>query len=232
MNPHEVNQNGINGAIKIGKKLYCLHKNDRKIDCVYASPLKRAKQTAKLIMDQFTDSNEKLEINFDERIMERHHGDLQGQTMADLKEKEPEIYENLVSNISWKPSGDKAESLLDVNNRCIQFLAQIASKHHGKRILIITHGGVLHTIFNDILHGNCVSHKRFYCKNCAINIIKREPANGTWYISVLGDDDYGNYQEQSMVTNVNTSNNNMTSLCIGVMIGCLFGYSAFKWCRQ
>lgn len=230
----ELTKIGKSGAVKVGKKLYWLHKNDRPIDVVYSSPLKRAKQTCEIIMKQFVDSKDnKLEINFDDRIMERHFGEYQGKTMSEIKSNEPEIYSSLHSNIRFKPNGNKAESLLDVNNRCIQFLAQIAAKHNGKRILIISHGGCLQAILTDILIHSCIADRRFHCKNCAINIIQRNPQNGKWYLSVLGDDEYGNYQ-QNQDLNHDFANNNMnhnrnfTSLFIGIAIGCLFGFSAFK----
>merc|ERR1719245_129153 len=56
----ELTNKGISGAKHVGKKLYWLHKNDRKIDSVYCSPLKRAQQTAQIIMEQFTNNNNKL----------------------------------------------------------------------------------------------------------------------------------------------------------------------------
>ena len=243
----ELTSVGLSGAKKVGKKLFWLHKNDRKIDFVYSSPIKRAKQTTQIIMEQF-DVKDKLEINYDKRIMERHFGDLQGKTMSGLKQNEPQIYEKLHANITYRPPGDKGESALDVSNRSVQFLAEIAARHHGKRILVVAHGGVLQAIFTDILVHNCIADRRFHCKNCAINIIQRNPENGKWYISVLGDDEYGNYQDKTQSTSYdqfddNKSNNNsdcnkndiknrdITTFCVGVGIGCLLGYAAFKWRR-
>eukprot|EP00483_Globobulimina_turgida_P006878 UN06890 len=143
----ELTDVGTNGALKVGKRLYWLHKNDRKIDFFYASPIKRAKQTAQIILAQFTNCNDKLEIQYGDRIMERNFGNFQGITMGEIKKNKPKIYATLHSDIEYKPPGN-GESMLEVTNRCTRFLAEIASRHHGKRILVVCHGGVLQAIFN------------------------------------------------------------------------------------
>lgn len=234
---------GKSGAIKVGKKLYWLHKNSRKIDFMYSSPLKRAQQTAKFIMEQFP-KKDKLKINYDQRLMERHFGDLQGKTMSEIKQSQPQIYDKLHTNISYKPPGNNSETFMDVTSRSIQFLAQIASIHHGKCVLIVSHGGVLQAILTDILLHSTIPDRRFHCKNCAINIIQRNPENGKWYLSVLGDDEYGNFQNKSdkyQTFGYRTSSDqhtvntfqrlDLTSLCVGVAIGCVLGYNALKWGR-
>eukprot|EP01084_Bolivina_argentea_P011424 21348_1 len=217
---------GKMGALKVGGKLLFLHQNNRQIDCVYASPLKRAKQTAQIIMKQFKNCN-KLEINYDNRIMERNFGDFQGKTMDGIKNNQPEIYNVLHSNIEYRPPN--GESLLDVTNRVTRFLAEIATKHYGKRILVISHGGVLAAIFNYILIGRCHADRAFHCKNCAINIIQRDPKRGKWYVTLLGDDNYGDYQCIKQNTDIELhARRDMTTLFVGFVVGCLIGYSAFK----
>ena len=216
--------NGMNGAIEAGKKLYKLHKYDRKISYIYSSPLGRAKNTTKLILKQFTDCN--IDIEYDDSLKERNLGDLQGRTLSELRKNEPKTYNLLESDIKWKPSGKHSESKLDVYNRSIKFLAKIASKHHGKRILVVCHGGVIQLILSDIL-AHTVQAKTFPVKNCSINIIQREPNNGKWYCSVLGDDNYGNLKQLS--SDYNNSNSNQFSYIIASFaIVCAVGYIIFN----
>ena len=190
---------GISGAIQIGRKLFKLHKYDRKISCLYSSPLGRAKQTAKLIMEQFDDDN-KLKINYNEKLMARHMGNLQGKKYDEIKQNEPEIYKEInSSNVNYKPPGIESETSNDTYNRAINILIDLIVKHHGQRILIITHGCIILRILRDILFKcNDSLSKRFVVKNCAINIIRKDVNDKTCHVSVLGDDNYGHLKELQM----------------------------------
>eukprot|EP01084_Bolivina_argentea_P316310 548251_1 len=216
---------GISGAINVGIKLYKLHTYDGKIHAIYSSPLGRAKHTAQLIMQQFTHKNDKLDIEYDDRLMERNLGNLQGLSIAKFQTEHPEQYEELHHNLNYKPPGKNSETRIDILNRASEFLAEIVSKYHGKRILVVAHGGVIQAIMNDIISHNKVG-RTFHVKNCAINIIQRDSSNGRWYVSVLGDDDYGNLKQVIQVKEHKT--NHLPYLIIGFALGCAMTAFVFK----
>lgn len=80
---------------------------------------------------------------------------------------------------------------------------------------------------NDVLVNKCAANRPFYCKNCAINIIVREPS-GKWRLSVLGDDDYGQFQEDSDDDKPRMSMD-IASLVLGIALGSALTFAALRW---
>ncbi|KAI3885656.1 hypothetical protein MKX03_035569 [Papaver bracteatum] len=80
-------------------------------------------------------------------LKERHVGSLQGYYWSEIQEKEPEAY--LVFFSSEKdleiPGGGESFNLLC--ERSVSALEEIASKHRGERVIVVTHGGVLRAIY-------------------------------------------------------------------------------------
>ena len=96
-----------------------------KFDIIFASPLKRALETAKKI--------DKVEINIDKRIIERSFGTLEGKSGV------PDFEENIE-----KYNIERTEHLL---SRVHEFLNEILQKHKSKEnILIVTHEAVAQAI--------------------------------------------------------------------------------------
>ena len=152
----ELTSAGLSGAKKAGTKLYSMHQRGRRISAVYASPLKRAAETARIIMEQFRNYDDDLQIQYDDRLKERHFGDFQGLTYAQVREKNDLVF----SAIDQKPPGKGGESRLDVYNRAMECLAEITMENAGKRVLVVTHGGIAY-IDGD---GRCIYDVGVLCK--------------------------------------------------------------------
>lgn len=118
-------------------------------DCCYASPLKRAKETAEIICAG------KCEIIFDDRLKERYGGDMEGKVF--------EKWEEYLSN----PTIEKDDEIL---KRAQDFFNMIRKKDY-KRILIVSHNGLLKNLQHCILGetGN-VDYSKNNLKNCDIKI--------------------------------------------------------------
>lgn len=116
-------------------------------DCCYASPLKRAKETAEIICAN------KCEIIFDERLKERYGGDMEGKVF--------ETWEEYLNN----PTIEKDNEILE---RAQEFFSMIKNKNY-KRILIVSHNGLLKNLQHCILGetGN-VDYSKNNLKNCEI----------------------------------------------------------------
>ena len=72
----ELNETGRNQAASAGEKL-----SDHNIDYAFSSPLKRAVETARLMLDNSNNSqNVSKEITTDERLIEKFFGDFEGST--------------------------------------------------------------------------------------------------------------------------------------------------------
>ena len=117
----ELNQIGINQAMQVKEKL-----KDIKFDIVFASPLKRAYKTAQVIHQG--------NIVTDARLLERGNGQLEGKTKNQIQ-----VWPNFNDPTDTSYG---IESLTNFRARVNSFITEIQTKHKGKNILVVTHGGV------------------------------------------------------------------------------------------
>lgn len=104
-------------------------------DAVYASPLKRAVQTAKLISSTAP--------TLDERLVEFDYGTWDGQLLTDLYAQYPMYFDehhNLLPN-SWEVSG--GTTYAQVTAKLESFLAEVTKKHPAQTLLVVSHGFTL-----------------------------------------------------------------------------------------
>ena len=100
-------------------------------DVVYASPLSRCKKLAESLFAN-------KEINYDDRLKELNFGDWEGLDWDKISSSsEAEAFFNDYINTAC-PGG---ESYQDMLNRVKAFYNEIETKHEGKKIAIVTHGG-------------------------------------------------------------------------------------------
>ena len=121
----ELNENGIQQAEETREIL----KNE-KIDLILCSPLKRAIQTAEII-----NRGRNIEMIIDERISERDFGEFEGMINTEFDFNAFWIYKQ---NLKY----NKAENIRDFFKRIYSFLDSVKNEYVGKRILIVSHGGV------------------------------------------------------------------------------------------
>lgn len=104
-------------------------------DAVYASPLKRAVQTAKLISSATP--------TLDDRLVEFDYGTWDGQLLADLYTQYPTYFDehhNLLPN-SWEVFG--GPTYAQVTAKLESFLAEVTKKHPDQTLLVVSHGFTL-----------------------------------------------------------------------------------------
>lgn len=108
---------------------------------IYSSDLGRTLETAAPTADI-----QVLDIVTDTRLRERHLGAFQGMTFKEAAVAHPELY---AAYKARDPSADcdGGESLLDVRARVEAVLLEIAARHVGDTVLVVTHGGVLDQIY-------------------------------------------------------------------------------------
>ncbi|MEM7818630.1 MAG: histidine phosphatase family protein [Candidatus Aenigmatarchaeota archaeon] len=123
-----LNENGRKQAEKLAKRL-----KKEKIDVIFSSKLKRAKETAEII-----NKYHNLPIKFDELLKERNFGIFQGRPKEEffnaLKESGKEFHEFLP---------EKGESCQEVQNRSIKFFNKVVKKYQNKTVLVVTHASVI-----------------------------------------------------------------------------------------
>ena len=98
-------------------------------DICFCSPLKRTKQTAEILVPN-------LNKIYDERIIERGLGDWENTTNTD--EKQFLMHNKIVPH--------NGETFEEFDSRILEFLEMIKNNYKDKKILIVTHGGVIYAI--------------------------------------------------------------------------------------
>ena len=99
-------------------------------DIIFCSPLKRTRQTAKILLPN-------SEIIYDERIMERGFGNWENMPITDEKQF-------LLNNQVIPPNG---ETLEELDSRISEFIAMLKKDYKNKRVLVITHAGIIYTLY-------------------------------------------------------------------------------------
>lgn len=151
-----LNDKGRKQAKETAKKL-----KSEKIDLIICSPLKRAKETAQAI-----NKGRNIPVIYDDKISERDFGEFEG------KQKDQFDFQGFWS-YKQNQHYEKAEDIRNFFKRVYSMLDEITDKYQGKRLLIVSHGGVsipIECYFNGIPNqesllnlaiGNC-EVKRYY----------------------------------------------------------------------
>lgn len=121
----QLNEVGLNQAEETKSKI-----SNIDIDLIICSPLTRAKQTAEII-----NQNRNIEIIYDDRIMERNYGKLEGLSIYDV---DFNGFWDYYKNIEC----EDMETIHKVFDRIYSFLDDIISKYHNKNILLVAHAGI------------------------------------------------------------------------------------------
>lgn len=148
----ELNDTGRKQAFEAKKML-----DKRDIDLVVCSPLKRARETASIIVGE-----RNIPIICDDRVMERSFGDIEGSLIKDI-----DLSDAWELGGSLKYDGMESSELLMA--RITDFLNDMYSKYSDKTILVVTHGAVTIGVgcyFNG--YGDSKTRKTYFCDNCVV----------------------------------------------------------------
>ena len=125
-----------------------------KIDICFASPLKRAFQTAKIITD--------VNIIFDKRLIERNMGEFEGK---DFSIYSAGNYWNYDLN-----SGDYGvEKIQDLFKRTQNFMEMLKENYSDKTVLVVSHGATIRAL-NFVIKGynKNIDFLKFEVPNCKV----------------------------------------------------------------
>jgi broad specificity phosphatase PhoE len=110
-----------------------------KLTAVYASPLRRAFETAEIVA-----APHELEPGAVEALREVDVGSWQGLTRAEVESRFPEQYARWLGHGQGWEDGETYERMAE---RVIEALLELAAAHDGERILVVTHGGPIRAAF-------------------------------------------------------------------------------------
>lgn len=132
----------------------------------YASPLRRAYETAQALADLRFGP-----LHLLDEIKEIHCGEVDGWTASETQRCYPELWEANMrledDDIRW-PGG---ESYRELRERCCAGLDRIAAAHPGERVVVVTHAGVISQAVG-ALHGLRPANWKFRPGNCSLTEIE------------------------------------------------------------
>ena len=146
---------------------------------LYSSDLGRAVQTAKEIAGLTGH-----EVITDARLRERHLGIFQGLNGDEITAKYPEERRQFrtLGPDYVIPGG---ESMRQQVARNVAYLNELALKHRGEQIVVVTHGGVVSGFFRHTLEIPLEAPRRFEFVNAGLNVFAREEE--IWLLLTWGD---------------------------------------------
>ena len=156
---------------------------------IYSSDLERAYNTAEHISNALG-----LPITKDRRLRERNFGDFEGKTWADIELHSPEVSRKWRRrDPEWRP-GEGSESLLDLELRVKGVVNDLASKHVGSQIVIVSHGGVMDMLYRWATGQEMQTPRTWSLENAVINRLLWTPQ----HLSLLSWGDSGHLDELSI----------------------------------
>ena len=152
---------------------------DEHIDVVVASDLGRVRHTAEILL-----AGRGPPIMFDASLRERCFGIGEGMTYAEMDGKYPQLFSqaSLVDSEFTLPEGETRAAFHARVNAAIN---RLATAHAGKRLLIVTHGGVLGVIYRWLNDMPVANAQRVAIPNVGYNRISVHPSG--WKIDVWAD---------------------------------------------
>lgn len=136
---------------------------DEALAAVYASDLSRAHQTASAIAGALS-----LSVQTHTGLRERCFGVFQGRTWTELEAGWPDAARAWRQRVpDFAPEG--GESLLQLRERVLATLAELAARHLGEQIVVVAHGGVLDILYRAATGVELQAPRSWDLGNAAIN---------------------------------------------------------------
>lgn len=115
---------------------------DEQLSAVYSSDLQRAVATAQHIADAYG-----YEVITTPNLRERNYGALEGLTRQEIDL----AYGHMKGGVYPDEAG--IESMEDMKARAFRQIEAIATLHQGKRVALVSHGGLINAILHDLTGG-------------------------------------------------------------------------------
>jgi probable phosphoglycerate mutase len=166
-----LNEAGLAQADAIGVRF-----RGEKVDVLISSDLCRAMQTVNPIANVCG-----LPVLRDVRLRERHLGVLQGKTTEQAQQLAPTAFEVFRSRAT-DAALEGGESLAEFAQRVINTLTELAQTYRNKRIVAVTHGGVVDIAYRHANKTPLDAPRLFPIHNASVNTL-RASASGFELVS-------------------------------------------------
>lgn len=133
-------------------------------DVAYASPLKRAIETAQLIANVAPP-----QLVLDELCIERSFGAMEGLTRAEIVERLPQVEYVPIGGVHYSLNPPGGETFAQVHARAAHFFAQLLARHRGQRVLVFSHQNFIQQLHAVMRGLDPMQALEFDILNCELN---------------------------------------------------------------
>ena len=171
-----LNQEGIAQAQALAGRL-----SEIAFDALVSSDLGRARATADCVARRTGHT-----VVTDARLRERHYGIFQGLTRSEAQRIHPEVYFRYHDGDDCAhyvlPGGESMAECFARNLECLQ---DLAVRHAGGVVVVVTHGGVLDGLYRHVMGLPHAGSRAFTIVNASLNWFTCE--GGHWKLDCWGD---------------------------------------------
>ncbi len=174
--------NGLIDARRTGTYLKELGLENKNLDCIYSSSLKRSYDTAKEIAEVIANTFEPQTIYTSDRLWETDLPQWRGLGIQYVRKQFPKEYRTWkqTPHKFWMKSIEEEDSkvihrfypLLDLYKQIRQFWEELLLHHLGQTILVVAHGGSNRALISTALG---IKPKHYHCiqqSNCGISVLQ------------------------------------------------------------
>jgi probable phosphoglycerate mutase len=162
------------------------HLARRRFDAVISSPLRRAHQTAGIILGELGGAPP---IETSDDLRELDLGAWQGKPIEDVKQRLPESYR------AWRDrphelrmtaaDGSVFFPVRDLFEQAFRFWGQFLPRHAGQTVLVVTHGGTARALIGTAIGIGVERFQALQHSNCGISILEFPAGSATAEIAAL-----------------------------------------------
>jgi len=165
---------GRSQAQALGRRLAA-----RRFSALYSSDLSRAHDTARAVA-----GHTGHRITVDPRLQERRFGIFEGLLASEIVERYPEEHARFASRDAdfVVPGGESARQF---TQRCLGCLAEIADRHRGGEVVVVSHGLVLDSLYRSSQGLDHGAPRPVPLINASVNVFAY--AGGAWRMDLWGD---------------------------------------------
>ncbi|MGB7999921.1 MAG: histidine phosphatase family protein [Anaerobacillus sp.] len=135
----------------------------------YASPLVRARDTARIILGE-----QNLDVHTDERIYEGDFGEWEGRSKKAFIAEDPESWESWMENPSETRAGRTGETASEMYDRASSFFKELGEKHPHETVLVVAHNNTIRFFLAGILGMPFTNYRKIFQDNTGINVLDIE----------------------------------------------------------
>lgn len=163
----EINATGREQAKALAQRLSSVP-----VDAVYASTLRRAKQTAEILARP----HEPISKTYLRDLEEMAWGVFEGEAPSQARDEAMEAVKKAWRNGSVDQPIEGGESILDVQQRALRAIDHILTREPGRTVLVVTHGRYLRVLLATLLdeYGLEQMHELDHSNTCVNRLVYQE----------------------------------------------------------